>query len=92
MLRQHKDAISYMNESVSNGRGRQEGGCVFLTPLKWFLISYRYRSGTVDYADKLISGCYSPTGPRSCFLDELLMVIAEDVRELEIASVPHQGP
>lgn len=54
MLRQHKDAISYVNESVSNGRGRREGGRVFLTPLKWFLISYRYRSGTVDYADKLI--------------------------------------
>lgn len=43
-----------MNESLSNDR-RREGYCVFLTPLKWFFISYLYRLGTIDYADKLIN-------------------------------------
>lgn len=38
-------------------KGGGEGGVchVFLSPLKWFLTSYWYRSGTVDYADKLIN-------------------------------------
>lgn len=43
-----------MNESLSNDR-RREGYCVFLTPFKCSLISYSYRSGTIDYADKLIN-------------------------------------
>ena len=49
--------LNFIHEWVSvKWEEEGEGVChVFLSPLKWFLTSYWYRSGTVDYADKLIN-------------------------------------
>ena len=49
--------LNFIHEWVDVKREEEgEGVChVFLSPLKWFLTSYWYRSGTVDYADKLIN-------------------------------------
>ena len=49
--------LSFIHEWIDVKWEEEVGGAchVFLTPLKCFLISYWYRSGTMDYADKLIN-------------------------------------
>lgn len=89
MPHHYKDAISYMNEPMSSGRRTRREGChVFLT--NGFLFHTATDQGPWITPTSSQRICSSTTMPRSCFPDEQLMLIAEDVCGLEVAWFPLQ--